>query len=79
MDGATWSDRDLLEDKVNGASRVDVHEVNVCAVVDELCTPCHGIREAALHLQTHLWPSELGPSSKMLRAKNKELCQRSRL
>jgi len=42
----------LLVDEVNGASRVDVHKVNICVVVDELCAPCHGVGETALHLKT---------------------------
>lgn len=42
----------LLVDKVNGASRVDVNKVNISVVVDELCTPRHGVGEAALHLET---------------------------
>lgn len=42
----------LLVDEVNGASRVDVHKVNIGGVVDELCNPRHGVREAALHLGT---------------------------
>ncbi len=43
----------LLVDEVNGASRVDVHKVNISVVVDELRTPRHGVGEAALHLWTH--------------------------
>lgn len=42
----------LLVDKINRASRVDVHKVNISVVVDELCTPRHGVGEAALHLET---------------------------
>lgn len=42
----------LLEDKVNGATRIDVHKVNISVVVDELSTPCHCVREAALNLET---------------------------
>lgn len=47
-----WQVVYLFVDKVNGASRVDVHKVNICVVVDELCTSGHGVREAALNLET---------------------------
>ena len=43
----------LLVDEIDGASRVNVHKVDISVVVDELRTPRHGVGEAALHLETH--------------------------
>lgn len=41
----------LFKDKVYWASRVNVHKVNFGVVVDELCTSCHSVGEAAFHLK----------------------------
>lgn len=41
----------LFKDKVYWASRVNVHKVNFGVVVDEFCTSCHGVGEAAFHLK----------------------------
>lgn len=48
----------LLVDEVDGASRVNVHKVNFDVVVDEFCAPRHGVREAALHLETQTRPQK---------------------
>lgn len=48
----TLTSRDyLFKDKVYWAARVNVHKVNIGVVVNELCTSCHGVGEAALHLK----------------------------
>lgn len=46
-----WSSVYLLEDKVDGASGVDVHEVNFRVIINELGAPRHSVGEAALDLQ----------------------------
>lgn len=42
----------LFEDQVYGASRIDVHKINVGVVVNEFCTSCHSVGKAAFHLKT---------------------------
>lgn len=68
LDGAPlgWWGVYLLKDKVNGASRVDVHKVDISVAVDELCTPRHGVREAAFHLETQFGFQNWGHHQKLL-------------